>query len=313
MLASINTTATVAADVEEAAAAVDGAENGNTPNVENEPPEPVPELCRSSRVKGYLLLLVSASLNFEVVLRLHRKQDYFVNTDIKELNWCRVLDNPAGSFLDFVVLRRLSSKDKVRYAMAASCMTIIISGSAFLCSIDLFTILRKTLWPKVLGPNKKVELCILSFLVIIWLVTVWFNTTIRGVAGEGSEQYNLYFTSWLCLWITFWTLERWFVSSGKSSFEKFLNSWPNRCKLWIVTFILSFSDFLFVLDAMKNWDEGTEANPYVNEMFASISHHEWGFFFDVTIITFMISLAWIVVEIFRRNKKEGSALKSDVE
>ena len=89
MLASINTSATVVADVEEASAAVDGAEeNGNTPTDENEASEPVPEpLCRSSRVKGYLLLLVSASLNFEAVLRLHRRQGYFVNTDVKDMNW----------------------------------------------------------------------------------------------------------------------------------------------------------------------------------------------------------------------------------
>ena len=103
------------------------------------------------------------------------------------------------------------------------------------------------------GPNKRVELCILIFLVIFWLVTIWFNTTIRGIAGEGNEQYNLYFTSWLCLWTTFWTLERWFVASGMSSFQKFISSWPNRCKLWLITFIVSFADFLFVLDAVSVW------------------------------------------------------------
>eukprot|EP00986_Skeletonema_menzelii_P017581 scaffold20570_cov148-Skeletonema_menzelii.AAC.2 len=213
MLASINTTATVAADVEEAAAAVDGAENGNTPNVENEPPEPVPELCRSSRVKGYLLLLVSASLNFEVVLRLHRKQDYFVNTDIKELNWCRVLDNPAGSFLDFVVLRRLSSKDKVRYAMAASCMTIIISGSAFLCSIDLFTILRKTLWPKFITYTvyrfvcrNYVEGILLHLIALLWIVLIFFVT----MPGHSASLIgNLYFTSWATCFSILATLIWW--------------------------------------------------------------------------------------------------------
>ena len=89
MLASINTSATVVADVEEASAAVDGAEeNGNTPTDETSSEPAVPEpLCRSSRVKGYLLLLVSASLNFEAVLRLQRRQGYFVNTDVKDMNW----------------------------------------------------------------------------------------------------------------------------------------------------------------------------------------------------------------------------------
>ena len=53
--------------------------------------------------------------------------------------------------------------------------------------------------------------------------------------------------------LRFWTLERWFVASGMSSFQKFISSWPNRCKLWIVTFIVSFADFLFVLDAVSVW------------------------------------------------------------
>ena len=151
MLASINTSATVVADVEEASAAVDGAEeNGNTPNNENEmASESVPEpLCRSSRVKGYLLLLVSASLNFEAVLRLHRRQGYFVNTDVKDMNWCLVLSNPS-SFLEFLVMYRLDSDSEIRYAMAASCITIIISSFILLCHLDPVTSLRKTLWPKV--------------------------------------------------------------------------------------------------------------------------------------------------------------------
>lgn len=149
MLASINTAATVVADVEDASAAVDGAEeNGNTPNNENEASDVPQPLCRSSRVKGYLLLLVSASLNFEAVLRLHRRQGYFVNTDVKDMNWCLVLSNPS-SFLEFLVMYRLNSDSEIRYAMAASCITIIISSFILLCHIDLVTGLRKTLWPKV--------------------------------------------------------------------------------------------------------------------------------------------------------------------
>ena len=64
---------------------------------------------------------------------------------------------------------------------------------------------------------------------------------------------------------------------------------------------------------MNNWEEGTKANPYVNRMFANISQTEWDFFLQVNIMTFMQSLLWILVELFRRNKKEGSGLKSDVE
>jgi hypothetical protein len=64
---------------------------------------------------------------------------------------------------------------------------------------------------------------------------------------------------------------------------------------------------------MRNWDEGTAATPYVNKMFANVSRHEWGFLLNSTITASIVSLCWILAEIFRRNKKEGDALKSDVE
>ena len=150
MLASTNTVVDGVGDVEEAAADDNAAEeNGdNTSNDDsknNEPPKP---LCQSSRTKGYILLLVSASLNFEAVWRLYRKQDYFLHTDLEEINWCIVLDN-LSSFYDFVLLRRLESDDDIRYAMAAACITIIISSFAILCHFDC-TRLGKTLWPKVI-------------------------------------------------------------------------------------------------------------------------------------------------------------------
>jgi len=151
MLASTNTVVDGVVDVEEAAADdIAEEENGdntstNDDSKNNEPPKP---LRASSRTKGYILLLVSASLNFEAVWRLYRKQDYFLQTDLEEINWCIVLDN-LSSFYDFVLLRRSESDNDIRYAMAAACITIIISSFAILCHFDC-TSLRKTLWPKVI-------------------------------------------------------------------------------------------------------------------------------------------------------------------
>ena len=282
-MTSVNTTDTVVADDVQEAAADENIEanNNDSKDKDDEPPKP---LIQSSRLKGYILLLVSASLNLGALVNIHRKQEEIQGTIRAELadvlNWCVVLDD-LSSVLNFIVFRS-NPEDQalMRYAIAAACITVIISGFVILCYFDLCTILRRKLWPKMFGPNKKVELCILSFLVLLWVVTVWFNTNIRGIAGEGDDQYNIYFTSWLCLWTTFWTLERWFVASGKSSFEKFIRSWPNRCPLWFLCFIFAFADFLFVLDAFRNWDEGTMSTPYINEMFENISVHEWAFFLD---------------------------------
>ena len=147
MLASTNTAVTVIPecdDIENAAAAVgDDEQNGDCSSSADCKP-----LCQSSRVKGYILLLVSASLNFEAVARLNNKQEYFENKSVREMDWCIVLDN-ISSFYDFVLLKRGDFDTKIRYAMAASSMTIIISGFVVLCYFDQFTRLKKTVWPKV--------------------------------------------------------------------------------------------------------------------------------------------------------------------
>jgi len=160
MLTSTSTAATVVAggndnDVENAASVAVGDDEVNedcAPSADCEP------LCRSSSVKGYILLLVSASLNFEAVVRLSRTKETFTNESLTEIDWCSVLDN-LGSFYDFVLIKRGDLDAKIRYAMAASGMTIIISGFVILCYFDLFTGLGKTLWPKV-----RFRLTLLSFL-----------------------------------------------------------------------------------------------------------------------------------------------------
>ena len=103
------------------------------------------------------------------------------------------------------------------------------------------------------------------------------------------------------------------MASGKSSFERFVRSWPNRTPAWIGCFIFSFADFLFVLDAQRNWQVGALDTPYIYEMFAGVSEHEWAFFQACTINLFIVSLIWILAEIFRKNIGDEDAKKGDVE
>ena len=58
---------------------------------------------------------------------------------------------------------------------------------------------------------------------------------------------------------------------------------------------------------------GTKSTHYVHEMFANVSEAEWNFLLEATITAFLLSLCWILAEIFRKNKKEGNTTKSDVE
>mmetsp|Transcript_29332 Transcript_29332/g.59683 ORF Transcript_29332/g.59683 Transcript_29332/m.59683 type:complete len:402 (+) Transcript_29332:575-1780(+) len=167
--------------------------------------------------------------------------------------------------------------------------------------------------PQLFGPNSKVELFISGFLTIMWMLTTWFNTSIRGVAGDGKDQFNLYFSTWICCWTSFWTLENWCVASGRASFERFVRSWPNRGPAWIILFILSLSDFFFVLDLFRNWPEGTDHYPYVARMYSEVRKTEWVLLLFVTSFTFVLSLAWTLAEIFRENRTNKGSIKSDAE
>ena len=83
--------------------------------------------------------------------------------------------------------------------------------------------------------------------------------------------------------------------------------------MWIVTFILAFTDFCFVLDASRNWEEGLEGYPYMRKYFSRIRSAEWVLLVFVTAITFSSSLGWVLAEIFRENKTNKMNTKSDQE
>ena len=83
--------------------------------------------------------------------------------------------------------------------------------------------------------------------------------------------------------------------------------------MWIVTFILAFTDFCFVIDTSKNWKEGVAEYPYIYRYFSSVNNGEWALLLFVTAITFLCSLAWVLVEIFRENRMNRYNMKSDRE
>jgi len=279
----------------------DGGED-NDDGEEEEPPEP---LYRSSRLKGYMTLLVSALYNyFAASDKYHGREN---GAKLPNNNIC--LDN----FLTSIGHQPYTDDENLPYTMATSMATVVITSLIILCHFDFCTPLRKNVWPKAFGPSARVELVILLFLTIFWLINTWFNTTIRGPGGNGKDQHNLYFSSWICTWASIWTLERWCTCSGRASFERFIRSWPNRCPLWIVTFILSFFDFMFVLDTYRHWKEGSKYSPYVYKLFSEVDDTQWALLFFVTATTFLMSLSWALAEIFRENVKNVGNVKSDVE
>lgn len=271
------------------------------------PPTTTIPLHHSSRIKGYITLFVSALYCYMAATHM---KDLNGAEELRSLaNLCLYLDD-LGNLVD-ISLDGLASR--LRLVMACSMLTLILTGLILLIHFDFCTPLRKSIWLKWFGSSGNVELYILIFLAFFWLIATWFNTSIRGPAGEGKNQYNLYFSSWLCVWTTLWLLERWCTSSGRASFASFIRSWPNRCPLWIMTFLLSFMDFLFALDAHRHWEEGTKMNPYVYKLYSDVNPAQWTLLLFVTCFTFTVSFAWALAEIFRENRLDVESTKSAVE
>ncbi|KAL7488597.1 hypothetical protein ACHAW6_014186 [Cyclotella cf. meneghiniana] len=291
-----------ALDDSSTAPATENVENDDQNEKSSETPLPPPPLYRSPRLKGYITML-SASIYNAI-----SADDQAFSVEGEAVDWClaqydlgKLGDDPR---------QNLSG---LRYAKAAAIISSLVTAAIILIHFVSITGLGIELWSKMFGKNGNVELYIASFLTILWIITTWFNTTIRGPAGNGKEQYNLYFSTWICCFTSFWILESWSTSSGRASFERFVRSWPNRCPMWIVTFILAFTDFCFVIDTSKNWREGVAGYPYIYRYFSSVNNAEWTLLLFVTAITFLCSLAWVLAEIFRENRTNRYNMKSDQE
>mmetsp|Transcript_36029 Transcript_36029/g.44057 ORF Transcript_36029/g.44057 Transcript_36029/m.44057 type:complete len:266 (-) Transcript_36029:25-822(-) len=141
-----------------------------------------------------------------------------------------------------------------------------------------------------------------------WIVFTIITTNVSGVAGAGSRLYNIYLATWICLITSFWTLERWVVSAGyMTSFYDFMMESPNRSAGWMALGIASILNLLFYVDTQRNWDKAIINLPDVEkekitEYFESIysnGQSEWVTF--LTACTAIVSIAFILVEIFRNN------------
>ena len=78
-------------------------------------------------------------------------------------------------------------------------------------------------------------------------------------------------------------------------------------------FLLSLSDFLFVLDLYSNWPEGTQDYLFAAKIYSDVNKAEWVLLLFVSSVTFTVSLAWALAEIFRESRTNKESLKSGTE
>ena len=248
-------------------------DNGEEAKEEEAEAEPCSKaLYKSSRFKGYLILVITSGVNYSAA---------YVSDDVNYF----LGEGAAPSAV-------AASEVQRRYAEAVALISIIVSSFIVVAHLDRCTPLKKY-WFQIFKAKSRCEAYIIAVLIVWWLVALWINTGINGIAGDGKRQFNLYFSSWACFFICIWTMERWMVACEYLSYKKFLASWPNRAPGWIAIFFLSVGSLLCVVDLFANWkDSGIKYYEIVQDS-------QWNWMFFATAFTIAPAGGFILAEITR--------------
>lgn len=131
-------------------------------DVEGQDEEAPKSLYSSTRFKGYLTLVVSSGVNFQAA---------YISDD--------VLKNAQSAVP--------ASASQRAYAMAVALVSIILSSLIVIAHLDAFTPLKKY-WMAIFKPKSRNEMRMIVFLWVWWLVALWVNTGLNGVAVSSNTQ-----------------------------------------------------------------------------------------------------------------------------
>eukprot|EP00586_Coscinodiscus_wailesii_P001650 CAMPEP_0172485676 /NCGR_PEP_ID=MMETSP1066-20121228/13799_1 /TAXON_ID=671091 /ORGANISM="Coscinodiscus wailesii, Strain CCMP2513" /LENGTH=426 /DNA_ID=CAMNT_0013251075 /DNA_START=280 /DNA_END=1557 /DNA_ORIENTATION=+ len=264
------------------------AEEGTDESLASPPP-------KNTRMKGYFVIAIVSFVNYAAA---DVKKDGEFNTPIN------INEDESG----------------LTIVMVSSIISMVLCSFMVIIGLDRFTRLQRY-WKQVIQPKSKIELVILVFLVIWWTVFTFIITAVTGVAGGGSRLYNVYFSTWICLITSFWTLERWVVRAGyMTSLYDFMMESPNRSAGWMVLGIASILNLLFHVNTKNNWDsavinlEDEDKQKNVKDYFDNIYSNgqpEW--VIALTIITAIVSVVFILIEIFRNNRSAQQSEQPEIE
>lgn len=275
----------VASEAETILPSPNASHNSDAADAEN-PGEPVPQkeiikLYKSSRLKGYITLFLASFINYDA-------------------------SQKSSDVISSIAVP--STSQQRRYSVAVSVVSLVVSGAALLSHLDRITPLEKV-WISAFKSKSRFELFLALFLVLWWSIAVGIETTVKGIAGDGKEQYSLYYSAWTCCFSSYWILERWWVECGLASFKSFITSWPYRAPGWLCILFLNAFTFAWYMDLWRNHsglDDGRLASILIYRQFDEVKDGLWQFLIIMTVFTFVPSLAFVLAEIFRETKPDGS-------
>jgi hypothetical protein len=240
---------------------------------EGEGGEAIPiKLYKSRRFKGYLIIVLASVINY--------------NAAVLSRNPINVTAVPG-------------SPKQQGYAKAVALLSAIVTGVLVLVHLDRYSPLQ-SIWKKAFDPKSKIELGIILFLLLWWSVATIIQTSVRGIAGDGKNQFNLYYSTWVCCWTTLWILERKMVDFGYPTWRKFVTSWPYRAPGWISIFCSCFFTLFWYVDLFVNTAQNPEnVSVTLKPFYESIPKSQYQWLVFVAAFTLLPSAVFIFVEIFR--------------
>jgi hypothetical protein len=240
----------------------------------DEDEDPPIELYKSTRFKGYLTIALASVIN---------------------QNAAALSNDPA--YVNAVP----AAPSQQKYAQAVSIVSAIIAGFAVICHLDRYSRLQKR-WHDLFAPKSKIELAIIGFLLVWWSVATIIQTGVRGIAGDGKEQYNLYCSTWLCCYTCGWTMERKLLEFGYPTVGGFVTSWPYRAPGWIAIFSSCFFTLFWYVDLFINTAKFTDrvAEP-LKPFYSNIPKSQYQWLLLVASVTLLPSGVFIAAELLRES------------
>jgi hypothetical protein len=238
------------------------------------------KLYKSPRFKGYLTIVLASVINY--------------NAAVLSRDTINITSVPA-------------SATQQAYAKAVALVSAIITGSVVLCHLDRYSPLQNVWKQSFLSPDSYTELVIICFLLFWWFVATVVQTSVRGIAGDGKEQYNLYYSTWVCLWTTIWTLERKLIEPPYNlpTIRGFVTSWPSRAPGWIAIFVSCFFTLWWYVDHFLNTAQDPDRIAgSLQPFYATIPKSQYQWLVFVAAFTLLPSAVFIFVEIFRETKDD---------
>ncbi|KAL7561189.1 hypothetical protein ACA910_004116 [Epithemia clementina (nom. ined.)] len=267
----------------------DAAAAGGDENNDNSGGEEQIKLFRSSRLKGYLTLVLASIINYDAA----SKSENVIKA--------------SGAIP--------STDEQQNYALSVAIVSLILTGWATLVHLDTITPLEKA-WIAFFKPKSRFELVLAVVLVIWWSVATGIQTSVNGIAGDGKEQYSLYFSCWACCFASYWVLERWWVAAGLASLKAFITSWPYRSPGWLCIFFMGVFTLIWYLDLWQNRNKldresvnDPDKKDQLNQLvihFEQVPEIQWQLMIALIVFTITPAAAFVLAEIFRQTKPDGS-------